>query len=157
MPAALAFVVFGAIVVWRERDLVPVRAAPRTVVAGAAGGAVIVGAAAAGRQVLVGLTVNPSALAWWLPLVAGVAVVEELLLRGALFTALSRARGDGTALVVTSLLFGLMHIPLYGWIAVPLDCAVGLFLGALRLLTRSVVAPAVAHVVADVAAAVVTS
>jgi membrane protease YdiL (CAAX protease family) len=47
--------------------------------------------------------------------------------------------------------FALMHVPLYGWHVVPLDLAVGLALGGLRVATRGVAAPAVAHAVADLA------
>ena len=32
--------------------------------------------------------------------------------------------------------FGLLHVPLYGWAALPLDLAVGLLLGGLRMATR---------------------
>jgi len=44
-----------------------------------------------------------------------------------------------------------VHVPLYGVGALPLDAAVGLLLGGLRLLTGGWVAPAAAHALADVA------
>ena len=47
--------------------------------------------------------------------------------------------------------FALLHVPLNGWHVVPLDLAVGLGLGGLRVATRSVVAPAAAHAIADLA------
>ena len=53
--------------------------------------------------------------------------------------------------MVTSVAFALMHVPVYGWHVVPLDLAVGVVLGGLRLATRSVAAPAAAHAVADLA------
>jgi membrane protease YdiL (CAAX protease family) len=53
--------------------------------------------------------------------------------------------------ILTSAVFALMHVPLYGWHVVPLDFAVGLGLAGLRLTTRSLVAPAAAHAVADLA------
>jgi hypothetical protein len=43
-------------------------------------------------------------------------------------------------------------VPLYGWGAVPLDLAVGVWLGGLRLVTGGWAAPAVAHTFADLAA-----
>jgi hypothetical protein len=44
-----------------------------------------------------------------------------------------------------------MHVPLYGVGALPLDLAVGLLLGGLRIVSGSVLAPAIAHVLADIA------
>jgi membrane protease YdiL (CAAX protease family) len=55
------------------------------------------------------------------------------------------------AIVVTSVAFALMHVPLYGWHVVPLDLGVGIFLGGLRLASGGIAAPAVAHAVADIA------
>jgi hypothetical protein len=40
---------------------------------------------------------------------------------------------------------------MYGWTAVPLDLAVGVWLGGLRLATGGVAAPATAHALADLA------
>jgi membrane protease YdiL (CAAX protease family) len=87
----------------------------------------------------------------WALVVSAVAVAEEVLLRGALWTALAARRGDGWALGVTTVAFALLHVPLYGWSALPLDCAVGLLLGALRMLAGGWGAPALAHTVADLA------
>jgi membrane protease YdiL (CAAX protease family) len=55
------------------------------------------------------------------------------------------------AVLVTSVAFAIMHVPFYGPHVLLLDFGVGLALGGLRLLTRGVRAPAVAHVVADAA------
>jgi membrane protease YdiL (CAAX protease family) len=87
-------------------------------------------------------------LAWGI-VTAVVVAGEEALLRGALFGAIHRGAGPLTAVLVTSLAFSLMHVPLYGWQVVPLDLGVGIFLGGLRLATGGVAAPAVAHLVAD--------
>jgi membrane protease YdiL (CAAX protease family) len=87
----------------------------------------------------------------WAAVTALVAVAEELVLRGVLFGAIVRARGPGLAVGITTGIFALMHVPLYGWHVVPLDLAVGLVLAGLRLTTRGVGAPAIAHVVADLA------
>jgi len=73
------------------------------------------------------------------------------VLRGSLFGAILRARGPGVAVGITTVIFALMHVPLYGWHVVPLDLAVGLWLAGLRLTTRGVAAPAIAHIVADLA------
>ena len=55
------------------------------------------------------------------------------------------------AVLVTSVVFALMHVPLYGWHVVPLDLGVGLWLAGLRLATGGIAAPAVAHTIADLA------
>ena len=100
-----------------------------------------------------GVQVAPinAGLALWTPIVALVAVAEEIVLRGALFDVLRSGFGDGAALVVTTVLFAVMHVPLYGIGSLPLDLAVGLMLGGLRIVSGGVLAPALAHVVADLA------
>ena len=87
----------------------------------------------------------------WAAVTMLVAVAEELVLRGSLFGAILRARGPGVAVGITTVIFALMHVSLYGWHVVPLDLAVGLWLAGLRLTTRGVAAPAIAHIVADLA------
>ncbi|HEV3123953.1 MAG TPA: CPBP family intramembrane glutamic endopeptidase [Candidatus Dormibacteraeota bacterium] len=81
-----------------------------------------------------------------------VSVAEEVLLRGALYDAVAAARGEPAAVLVAAIAFGLLHVPLYGWAALPLDLAVGVWLGGLRMLSGGVTAPAAAHAAADVAA-----
>ncbi len=80
-----------------------------------------------------------------------VAIGEEVVLRGALLDALDVRRGTIVAILGTSLLFALIHVPLYGWHVVPLDFGVGLWLAGLRLLSGGVAAPAIAHTIADLA------
>lgn len=87
----------------------------------------------------------------WLAVTGLVATAEEIALRGALFDATERIGGPAVAILVTSLAFAIMHVPFYGPHVLILDLGVGLTLGGLRLLTGGVRAPAVAHVVADVA------
>lgn len=97
-----------------------------------------------------------AALPLWAAVVGAVAVAEEVLLRGALWQALvaqasTAARGEMLALPVTTVAFALLHVPLYGWAALPLDLAVGLLLGGLRMASGGWGAPAVAHTLADLA------
>ena len=87
----------------------------------------------------------------WLVVTVLVGLAEELVLRGALFTALERMGGPWLALAVTSAAFAVMHVPVYGWHVVPLDLGVGIFLGGLRLATGRWLAPGIAHVIADLA------
>jgi membrane protease YdiL (CAAX protease family) len=125
---------------------------PWSALIGVAGGAILVGLAVAIRQSGPGLLFAPSAA--FLPWVSATILVgtaEELILRGVLFDALDRSAGLLAAVVVTSILFALMHVPLYGWHVVPLDLGVGFWLGGLRLVSGGVAAPAIAHVLADLA------
>ena len=136
-----------------------------SIAGGVLGGALLIGLAllgmaVAGRLSWAGVAAGPSVGpgAWvaagfapWAAVTVLVATSEELLLRGALFDATGRALGAGVAVVATSLVFALIHVPLYGWHVVPLDLGVGLLLGGLRLVTGGVTAPAAAHAIADVA------
>ncbi len=88
----------------------------------------------------------------WIVVTLAVAAAEEFLLRGALFDACASVVGLRATLLFTSIAFALMHVPFYGWSVVPLDFAVGLWLGGLRVATGGVLAPTVAHALADVAA-----
>jgi len=95
----------------------------------------------------------PGDLAAWAIVVTLVACAEEALLRGALMDELMR-RGrvrPEVAAVVAALAFAALHVPLYGWGAVPLDFGVGVWLGGLRLWSGGAGAPALAHTLADVA------
>ena len=94
----------------------------------------------------------PSSFPTWVLVVGAVALSEEMLLRGALFAAIAASSGVTTAVSVTAIVFALLHVPLYGWGALPLDLAVGVWLSGLRAVTGSVTAPAVAHLLADGAA-----
>jgi membrane protease YdiL (CAAX protease family) len=82
----------------------------------------------------------------WALAVVVVAGTEEVFLRGTLFDAIPT---PWAAVGVSAVLFALLHVPMYGWEAVPLDLAVGIVLGGLRLEAKSVVAPGIAHVGAD--------
>ena len=87
----------------------------------------------------------------WAVVVTVVASGEEVFLRGALYRLLEPF-GVVVAIGVPALAFAALHVPLYGWGALPLDLAVGVWLGALRAVSGSALAPAVAHVLADWAA-----
>jgi membrane protease YdiL (CAAX protease family) len=115
-------------------------------------GALVLCAPTALRHVLAGRDVLPldGYLSWAL-IVTVVAVAEESLLRGSLYSVLELRHGTAVAIAVTSVAFALLHAPVYGWTVVPLDLTVGVWLGALRAVTGSVTAPAVAHTAADLA------
>ena len=95
----------------------------------------------------------PEVLTLWAPAVCLVAVAEEVLIRGALYAAIAAVGGANVALVLTAIVFALIHLPLYGPAALPLDLAVGIWLGVLRRVSGGVSAPAIAHTAADLASA----
>ena len=90
-----------------------------------------------------------SGLLTWTAVVLVVAPAEEAFLRGSLHDAVARTAGPGVAVAVGAAAFGLLHVPLYGWDVLPVDLVVGVLLGCLRVLSGTFVAPAVAHVGAD--------
>ena len=127
--------------------------APSALLIGLAGSVVLV-VLAIGASQLAGRplrAVPKTEFAAWALITIVVASAEELVLRGALFNSLRDAAGLVVAVGVTSVAFALVHVPLYGWHVVPLDLGVGVFLAGLRLASGSVAAPAIAHVVADLA------
>jgi len=92
-----------------------------------------------------------TALLVWSLVVTLVACSEELAIRGLLFNAVRSTWGTTSAVVVAAVVFALIHIPLYGWRALPLDVTVGIWLGVLRC-WGGVAASATAHTFADLAA-----
>ena len=75
------------------------------------------------------------------------AFFEELLMRGYVFAMLRRAAGWKLALIVTSIVFGLLHIPNPGADSESILAVIvaGFFLGAILLVTRSLYAAGAAH------------
>jgi membrane protease YdiL (CAAX protease family) len=147
----LAFgIVLGAIAVAAgERPTIP---SLGTIAIGVAGGgvlvalAVVVSAGGPPRLFAPAAPFGP-----WAAITILVAVGEEAILRGALFDAIDEAGGLLAAIVITSLAFALIHVPLYGWHVVPLDLGVGVWFVGLRLVSGRVAAPAIAHAIADLA------
>jgi membrane protease YdiL (CAAX protease family) len=141
----------GLIVVALVNGWRPVPEQPSSIAIGAAGGAVLVVVAIATRSGQMPWLAPAAAFVPWVAVTVLVATAEEIVLRGALFDELDGGIGTLGAVVVTSVAFALMHVPLYGWQVVPLDLGVGLWLAGLRLATGGTVAPAIAHTIADLA------
>jgi membrane protease YdiL (CAAX protease family) len=132
---------------------------PRIVGTGIAGGAVLVliplGLSLAGQGGWAGPVVSRdggSGVATWILVTLVVACGEEAVLRGALFRICLPQLGVVGTVALTSAVFALIHLPFYGWAALPLDFAVGVWFGGLRLTSGSAVVPAIAHSLADLAA-----
>jgi len=125
------------------------RLSPRIIAIGIGVGAVLVAPAALHLGVRASLPAG--AFPTWALLTAVVAGAEEAFLRGALFDAVQRRHSADAAIVVGAVAFAALHVPLYGWHVLPLDFAVGLVLGATRLVAGTWTAPAIAHIGADFA------
>jgi membrane protease YdiL (CAAX protease family) len=123
----------------------------RAIGVGVAGATVLCVPAAIRHVLTTGVVATTNGYPAWAAFVVVVAVAEEALLRGSLFRAVERRAGVVAAIAVTSVAFGLLHAPVYGWAVVPLDIAVGVWLGTLRAVTGTVAAPAIAHSIADLA------
>ena len=153
-----AGLVFAAVLVTAVLVAVGARWCPaprldrRSVVIGLAGAVVLLVPVAISYGVgALSLSTNATSYAGWAAATAVVATAEEAFLRGALFAVLQRWRGTVGAVVGAAVAFAALHVPLYGWRSLPLDLAVGLVLGTLRVLSGSWTAPAIAHVGADLA------
>jgi membrane protease YdiL (CAAX protease family) len=91
--------------------------------------------------------ISPGRTAVAAGIVAGVA--EEALFRRGLYGLLERW-GAHAAVIGSAALFGLVHIPMYGWRAFPLDVAAGLVFGWQRWSSGSWTTSAVTHAFANV-------
>jgi membrane protease YdiL (CAAX protease family) len=131
----------------------PGRVSLRTVALGVGGGAVLLAVPVALHlgAPLVRAGSPAGDFAVWALVVTLVAGAEEALLRGALMDELLRRVRPEVAVLVAAVAFAALHLPLYGWVALPLDVGVGVWLGGLRLRGGGAGAPAVAHTLADLA------
>lgn len=81
---------------------------------------------------------------------AAAGLAEEALFRRGLYGLVERW-SPRAAVLGTAVLFGLVHVPMYGWRALPIDVAAGLVFGWQRWATGSWTAPGVTHALANVA------
>ena len=81
----------------------------------------------------------------------GAAVAEEAFFRGFLFARLE-PWGLGVAVVVSAAAFALLHVPLYGMAAFPVDLGAGLLLSWQRAASGTWTVPAATHAAANVLA-----
>ena len=140
------------------RETPPGTTAPGTTAAGtgplpwpavlAAGLAAVAAASLAGGPAFA-LRADPAALA----LVTLAAVAEEALFRGALYGLLERL-GPVAAIAGSSLAFALLHVPLYGMAALPVDLGAGLLLSWQRWASGRWTVPAATHAAANLLAVI---
>jgi membrane protease YdiL (CAAX protease family) len=79
------------------------------------------------------------------------AVAEEAVFRRALYDRLRRW-GPMAAVGGAAMAFALVHVPAYGWAAVPVDLGAGILFGWQRWATGTWTVPAATHIVANVMA-----
>lgn len=117
----------------------------RAALAGLAVGAVLLAPAAGASS-----SARPLVGFWsWAAIAAVIAILEEAAIRGTLYRCWAEEAGPLAAIVIGALVFAAIHLPGYGLGAMPLDVAVGLALGGLRVLTGRVAPCAIAHTIAD--------
>jgi membrane protease YdiL (CAAX protease family) len=107
--------------------------------------AVLIARAAAGPSP--SLRAGPVAVA----LGVGAAVAEEAFFRGFLFGRLERW-SVGVAMAGSALAFALIHLPLYGWTAFPVDLGAGLLFSWQRAASDRWTVPAGTHALANLLA-----
>jgi membrane protease YdiL (CAAX protease family) len=139
---------------WKAVGLGSSAASPDLLVRGAAIGGLTIGAASAGLLATHMLTVYPTIDgSWWneagrsTAMLLPAAFFEELFIRGYVFAVLRRAAGWKLALIMTSVVFGLLH----GWNpgadaeSILAVTVAGFFLGTILLVTQSLYATGLAH------------
>jgi membrane protease YdiL (CAAX protease family) len=108
-------------------------------------GAVVAGAFVGGAAPPVPHTATLTALG------AAAAVAEEAFFRRFIYGGLARW-GPVVAVLGSALLFALVHVPIYGVVAFPVDLGAGLLLSWQRWASGSWSVPATTHVVANLLA-----
>jgi CAAX protease family protein len=139
---------------WNQVGLDRGAALPSVVIQGAMLGALTIGVASAFLLATHLLRIDTTAPgSWWgeagrsTILLLPAAFFEELFIRGYVFALLRRAAGWRTALIVTSVVFGLLHIANPGADSESILAVIvaGFFLGGILLVTRSLYATGAAH------------
>ena len=139
---------------WREVGLDPPAAAPPILIKGAALGGLTIGAASLLLLATHMLRIDPTTPGnWWgqagnsTVLLLPAAFFEELFIRGYVFAILRRAAGWKMALIITSIVFGLLHVTNPGADSESILAVIvaGFFLGVVFLATRSLYAAGAAH------------
>jgi membrane protease YdiL (CAAX protease family) len=94
-----------------------------------------------------------SLMAYWFVLVVAAPIVEEMLFRGLLYRGLEAKIGALATVVITSVLFGMVHYLGFGWPRAVATGCLGLLLGVVRWRTGNTTAAVVVHATINFAAA----
>lgn len=139
---------------WSEVGLDRAAASPPVLLKGAALGGLTIGVASALLLATHMLSIYPTIPgSWWgeagrsTMILAPAGFFEELFMRGYVFALLRRAAGWKTALIITSIVFGLLHVANPGADSESILAVIvaGFFLGVVFLATRSLYAAGAAH------------
>ena len=131
-----------AISLVRRETLLPARdRAAFTVVMGAL-------AIGAGRMAF-GVSSRPSTLGVAMTVNVVAAVAEESFFRGLVYSLVDDVAGPLAAVALSSVVFALVHVPVYGWWVAPLDLAAGVLFSWQRWTTGTWTVPAVTHGLAN--------
>jgi hypothetical protein len=139
---------------WRDVGLDAPAASPPILIKGAALGGLTIGVASLLLIATHMLRIDPTGPGnWWAQaghstiLLLPAAFFEELFIRGYVFAILRRAAGWKMALIITSIVFGLLHVSNPGADSESILAVIvaGFFLGVVFLATRSLYAAGAAH------------
>jgi len=92
-------------------------------------------------------------IAYWFVLVVAAPIVEEMLFRGLLYRGLEAKIGALATIVITSVLFGMVHYLGFGWPRAVATGCLGFLLGVIRWRTGNTTAAMVTHAAGNFAAA----
>jgi membrane protease YdiL (CAAX protease family) len=143
---------FGVTIRWRPPERLPTWAG--AIIALVAGGLLDALTLALGKPLVSSTQIDlyrgslPSVALVSVAVVVAAPVMEEILFRGLLYTALGARFGAPTGVVITTVAFGVIHVCTYGtdWYTVLQTIIIGGVLTAMRAWTRSVWPCTVAHV-----------
>jgi membrane protease YdiL (CAAX protease family) len=108
---------------------------------------------AGGVKVVIDTAMIMSLAAYWLVLVVAAPIAEEMLFRGLLYRGLEAKVGALATIMITSVLFGMVHYLGFGWPRAVATGCLGLLFGVIRWRTGNTTAAMVTHATINVAAA----
>jgi membrane protease YdiL (CAAX protease family) len=118
-----------------------------------AGGLEAASEAPAPAKVVIDTAMIMSLMAYWLVLVVAAPIAEEMLFRGLIYRGLEAKVGAISTIMITSILFGMVHYLGFGWPRAVATGCLGLMLGVIRWRTGNTTAAWVTHVTINFAAA----
>jgi membrane protease YdiL (CAAX protease family) len=109
--------------------------------------------APAPTKVVINTAMIMSLGAYWLVLVVAAPIAEEMLFRGLLYRGLEAKMGALATIMITSVLFGMVHFLGFGWPRAVATGCLGVLLGVIRWRTGNTTAAMVTHTTINFAAA----
>jgi membrane protease YdiL (CAAX protease family) len=109
--------------------------------------------APAPTKIVIDTAMIMSLAAYWFVLVVAAPIAEEMLFRGLLYRGLEAKVGAIATIMITSILFGMVHYLGFGWPRAVATGCLGLLFGVIRWRTGSTTAAMVTHATINFAAA----